>query len=30
MDAVYSRAGFSEVSSYYYRQERPRRPLTGC
>jgi N-acetylglutamate synthase len=27
---LYSRAGFSEVSRYYYRQERPRRSLTGC
>jgi ribosomal protein S18 acetylase RimI-like enzyme len=27
---VYSRAGFGEVSRYYYRQERPRRSLTGC
>lgn len=27
---LYSRAGFGEVSRYYYRQERPRRSLTGC
>jgi GNAT superfamily N-acetyltransferase len=27
---LYSRAGFSEVSRYCYRQERPRRSLTGC
>jgi GNAT superfamily N-acetyltransferase len=27
---LYSRAGFREVSRYYYRQERPRRSLTGC
>ena len=27
---LYSRAGFCEVSRYYYRQERPRRSLTGC
>lgn len=27
---LYSRAGFCEVSRYCYRQERPRRPLSGC
>ncbi|WP_395405175.1 GNAT family N-acetyltransferase [Arthrobacter sp. UC242_113] len=27
---LYSRAGFREVSRYCYRQERPRRALTGC
>ena len=27
---LYARAGFYEVSRYYYRQERPRRSLTGC
>jgi len=27
---LYSRAGFREVSRYFYRQERPRRHLTGC
>jgi GNAT superfamily N-acetyltransferase len=27
---LYSRAGFSEASRYCYRQERPRRTLTGC
>ncbi|WP_437177238.1 GNAT family N-acetyltransferase [Arthrobacter globiformis] len=27
---LYSRAGFHEVSRYYYRQERPKRHLTGC
>ncbi|WP_018761441.1 GNAT family N-acetyltransferase [Arthrobacter sp. 135MFCol5.1] len=27
---LYSRAGFSEYGRYLYRQERPRRPLTGC
>ncbi|MFE4542941.1 GNAT family N-acetyltransferase [Arthrobacter sp. NPDC056727] len=27
---LYSRAGFREVSRYYYRQERPKRHLTGC
>ncbi|MDQ0865521.1 GNAT family N-acetyltransferase [Arthrobacter globiformis] len=27
---LYSRAGFCEVSRYYYRQERPRRSLSGC
>ena len=27
---LYSRAGFREVSRYYYRQERPRRSMTGC
>jgi ribosomal protein S18 acetylase RimI-like enzyme len=27
---LYTRAGFREVSRYYYRQERPRRALTGC
>jgi N-acetylglutamate synthase len=27
---LYSRAGFCEMSRYYYRQERPRRSLTGC
>ena len=28
--ALYSRAGFSEAGRYVYRQERPRRALTGC
>nr|WP_308159573.1 GNAT family N-acetyltransferase [Arthrobacter sp. ISL-65] len=27
---LYTRAGFGEVSRYCYRQERPRRALTGC
>lgn len=27
---LYSRAGFREVSRYFYRQERPKRHLTGC
>ncbi|WP_373427356.1 GNAT family N-acetyltransferase [Arthrobacter globiformis] len=27
---LYTRAGFREVSRYCYRQERPRRALTGC
>jgi GNAT superfamily N-acetyltransferase len=27
---MYSPAGFREVSRYYYRQERPKRHLTGC
>jgi len=27
---LYSRAGFSESGRYLYRQERPRRSLTGC
>ncbi|MFE5836090.1 GNAT family N-acetyltransferase [Arthrobacter sp. NPDC056493] len=27
---LYSRAGFTGVARYYYRQERPRRFLTGC
>lgn len=27
---LYSKAGFTEAGRYYYRQERPRRHLTGC
>ncbi|NUS35423.1 MAG: GNAT family N-acetyltransferase, partial [Pseudarthrobacter sp.] len=28
--ALYGKAGFTTAGSYLYRQERPRRPLTGC
>ncbi|MDV8148389.1 GNAT family N-acetyltransferase [Arthrobacter sp. B10-11] len=27
---LYSKAGFTEAGRYYYRQERPKRHLTGC
>jgi predicted GNAT family acetyltransferase len=27
---LYQQAGFEEASRYLYRQERPRRALTGC
>jgi ribosomal protein S18 acetylase RimI-like enzyme len=27
---LYARSGFREIGRYFYRQERPKRHLTGC